>query len=367
MIRLSKSSISKEEKKAVMDVLDKGYLGMGQEVEIFEDALSIFFGRPAVCVSSGTSALHLACQGIGLVKGDEVLVQSLTYVASFQAISATGATPIACDIDLDTLTIDLDDAKKRVTSKTKAIMPIHFGGGVGDLDSIYNFADSYGLRVIEDAAHAFGSFYKDKRVGAFGDIACFSFDGIKNITSGEGGCIVSDDKELLDRIRDARLLGVVKDTEKRFQNNRSWEFDVSLQGWRCHMSNIMAAIGIEQLKKFPRMAKKRQMLAKKYDSLLSDNQYVDLLENNFDEIVPHIYVVKCNDRSSGRDSIRKSLISKKIQTGVHYQPNHLLSLYKNFSSPLVKVENVFPKLLTLPLHVDLTEENIEFICNSIQG
>jgi len=363
MIRLSKSSISKEEKKAVMNVLDKEYLGMGKEVQEFEDSLTDFFGRSTVCVSSGTSALHLSCQAVGLKQGDEVLVQSLTYIASFQAISATGATPVACDIDPSTLTIDLEDAKKRITSKTKAIMPVHYAGGVGDLDSIYDFANTYGLRVIEDAAHAFGSFYKGKRIGGFGDIACFSFDGIKNITSGEGGCIVSDDKELIEKIKDARLLGVEKDSEKRFQNNRSWEFDVTLQGWRYHMSNIMAAIGIEQLKKFPKMAKKRQELAKHYEVLLSSNSHLETLKHNYDEVVPHIFVVKCN--SQRRDLIRHNLLEKNIQTGIHYQPNHLLSLYKNSSHLLPEVEDVYPRLLTLPLHIELTKENVELICKTL--
>jgi len=363
MIRLSKSSITDAEKNAVMMVLDKEYLGMGQQVQEFEEKLKDFFGRSVVCVASGTSALQLSCQAIGIGLGDEVLVQSLTYIASFQAISATGGTPVACDINPTTLTIDLEDAKKRITSKTKAIMPVHYAGGVGDLDSIYDFALSNGLRVIEDAAHAFGSFYKGKRIGGFGDIACFSFDGIKNITSGEGGCIVSDDKQLIEKIRDARLLGVVKDSEKRFQNNRSWEFDVTLQGWRYHMSNIMAAIGIEQLKRFPEMAKKRQVLAKQYESMLSNNPYIETLKHDYDEIVPHIYVVKCN--SQRRDLIRDNLIAKNIQTGIHYQPNHLLSLYKNSSHSLPKVEEIYPKLLTLPLHVDLTEENVGLICKTL--
>ena len=363
MIRLSKSSISNEEKIAVKNVLDKEYLGMGHEVKIFEKDLTNFFSRSTICVSSGTSALHLACQGIGLKNGDEVLIQSLTYIASFQAISATGATPIACDINPETLTIDLDDARKRISSRTKAIMPVHYAGGVGDLDAVYSFAKRYGLRVIEDAAHAFGSSYKGKKIGAFGDISCFSFDGIKNITSGEGGCIVSNDKELLKRSRDARLLGVTNDTENRFQNNRSWEFDVTFQGWRYHMSNIMAAIGIEQLKKFPEIAKKRQELAKIYNLLLVGNENIVPLKNDFDQIVPHIYVVKCNDKS--RDLIRDNLESKKIQTGIHYQPNHLLSFYKNGYKQLVNVENIYPRLLSLPLHVDLCEEDVEYICDSI--
>ena len=180
-----------------MGVLEREYLGMGTEVQQFEEALLEFFGRPAVCTVNGTAALHLALQACGINQVDEVLVPSLTYIASFQAISATGAKPVACDIDSKTFLLDLSDAEKRISSKTKAIMPVHYTGGVGDLDAVYNFAEKYSLRVIEDAAHAFGTKYKKKRVGSFGDVACFSFDGIKTITSGEGGCIITEDLEIL--------------------------------------------------------------------------------------------------------------------------------------------------------------------------
>ena len=168
---------------------------MGEEVQAFERELTGFFGRQAVCVTNGTAALHLAVQGCGVGMGDEVLVPSLTYVACFQAISATGAVPVACDVDPQSFCLDWRDAEQRITAKTKAIMPVHYAGGVGDLDSIYALAQKAELRVIEDAAHAFGSSYQKRKVGSFGDIACFSFDGIKNITSGEGGCIVTDDQE----------------------------------------------------------------------------------------------------------------------------------------------------------------------------
>ena len=221
-IKLSKSCISKSEKDAVLKVLDNEYLGMGNEVQKFENTLTDFFGRPTVCVSTGTAALHLALQAVGVGIGDEVLVQSITYVSSFQAISATGATPVACDIDSESLCIDWKDAEKRLTRKTKAIMPVHYAGGVGRLNEIYEFANKHGLRVIEDAAHAFGTIYEGKEVGGFGDISCFSFDGIKNITSGEGGCIVTDNEIILQKIRNARLLGVENDTDKRFSGKRSW-------------------------------------------------------------------------------------------------------------------------------------------------
>jgi dTDP-4-amino-4,6-dideoxygalactose transaminase len=170
LIRLSKSSIGDAEKNAVAGVLDREYLGMGAEVKEFEDHLSEFFGRPAVCVVNGTAALHLALQACNVGPGDEVLVQSITYVGSFQAISATGAVPVPCDIDQNSLTLDWHDAAKRLTPKTKAIMLVHYTGGVGPLNELYAFADTHGLRVIEDAAHAFGSSYEQQKVGSFGDV-----------------------------------------------------------------------------------------------------------------------------------------------------------------------------------------------------
>jgi dTDP-4-amino-4,6-dideoxygalactose transaminase len=364
MIRLSKSCIGKEEQIAVQRVLEKMYLGMGDEVQAFEFELAKFFGRPAVCVTNGTAALHLALQASGVGHGDEVLVPSLTYVASFQAISATGAVPIACDINDKTLTLDVKSASEKISKRTKAIMPVHYAGGVGDLSSVYAFGKKHNIRVIEDAAHAFGTRYQDRKVGSFGDIACFSFDGIKNITSGEGGCIITDDLNIITAVRDARLLGVEKDTEKRFLGERSWEFNVTQQGWRYHMSNIMAAIGIEQLKKFPEMAAKRQLVAKKYDFFFAEQDMIKVIEQNYDDVVPHIYVIRINNLKT-RESLREKLLKLGIQTGVHWQPNHQLSYFSKDQSPLPVTERIYPQLLTLPLHPELSEDDVEFICKNL--
>ena len=365
LIRLSKSCIGEAEKKAVMGVLNREYLGMGVEVKQFEDTLSEFFGRPAICVVNGTAALHLSLQACGVGQADEVLVPSLTYVASFQAISATGAKPIACDIEEKSCLLDLKDAEQRITKNTKAIMPVHYTGGVGDLDELYKFARKYNLRIVEDAAHAFGTTYQNKRIGSFGDIACFSFDGIKNITSGEGGCIVSDDNEILQKIRDTRLLGVENDTDKRYSKERSWGFNTTEQGWRYHMSNIMAAIGIEQLRRFPEFAKKRQDLAKMYDQLFSDHSSIQPLPRDYNTIVPHIYVVLI-DRMNNRKDIQKRMLEKGIQVGYHYQPNHWLSFYKDDKTlPLSVTESIFSNLMSLPLHPHLSNNDVEYVAGEL--
>ena len=369
MIRLSKSCLGEAEKEAVMEVLSNEFLGMGSKVFEFESDLRDFFDRSVVCVANGTAALQLALQACGIGEGDEVLVQSLTFVATFQAISATGAKPIACEINESTLTIDIEDCSKRLSPRTKAIIPVHFTGSVGDLEATYAFAQKHDLRVIEDAAHAFGSTYKNKKIGTFGDIACFSFDGIKNITSGEGGCVVTKDKTVIAKIRDLRLLGVNNDSEARLLGKRTWKFNVKEQGWRYHMSDIMAAIGIIQLKRLNEFSIKRRSLAQKYDQQFSLHSRITTLPNDYNEVLPHIYVVKIK-KLNDRDRLQKKLLNDGIQTGIHYQPNHLLDFFnttQSIKTRLTKTEEIFNGLLTLPLHPALSEEDVEFVSRKLNS
>lgn len=364
MIRLSKSTITEQDKLAVMAVLEKEFLGMGSKVQEFENALESFFGRPVVTVSNGTAALQLAISGCGIGPGDEVLVPSLTYLASFQAVSATGAIPIACDID-DTLHLDPAKLEEHINSNTKAIMPVHYGGS-STSRAIYKVANKYSLRVIEDAAHAFGSTANEGKIGSFGDIVCFSFDGIKNITSGEGGCIVTSDTKCVERTKDLRLLGVHKDSEQRYKGNRSWNFDVTEQGWRYHMSDLMAALGISQLSRFEEIARLRKKIAKNYDCILDSIGNITLIKQDRENVVPHLYTVLL-DSKIDRDGLRIKLEKAGIQTGVHYFPNHLLTFYrKKNQHPLPVTEALYPRLLSLPLHLDLTESDQSYIADTLQ-
>ncbi len=365
-IKLSKSIVGLEEKKALSKVINGSYLGMGSFVRDFEKSLEEYIGGgKVICVNSGTAALHLALMGIGLMPGDEVLVQSLTFVACFQAISAIGAKPIACEVVPGTCLIDLKDAKKRLTKKTKAIMPVHYASRVENIEEVYAFAKKYGLRVIEDASHAFGSKYHGKKIGSFSDIACFSFDGIKNITSGEGGAVVTKDKKVAQLAMDARLLGVRKDTEKRYQGKRSWKFDVFVQGYRYHMSNLFASIGLIQLGRFEKGFKPyRQKLAKKYHYELSSLSDVVLFPDDYDEIVPHIFPIKVVNGK--RDDLRRHLIINNIECGVHYYPNHLLDYYGKGKVKLPVTEKIYNELLSLPLHPDVTEREQKYIVKKIK-
>jgi dTDP-4-amino-4,6-dideoxygalactose transaminase len=364
-IRLSKSTITQQDVKAVTKVLNDEYLGMGNHVKEFEEELTSFFNRPSICVNTGTAALQLAVQAVGIGLNDEVLVQSLTYVASFQAISATGAVAVACDVNPNNLTIDLIDAKSKLTAKTKAIMPMHYSGNPGDLDAIYIFAKENNLRVIEDAAHAFGSRYRGNKIGSQGDIVCFSFDGIKNITSGEGGAIVTNDKDILNKIKDIRLLGVEKDTDKRYNGQRSWDFDVTEQGWRYHMSNIMAAIGNSQLKRFEIIAEHRQKMAQLYKDELFQLKQVTLLNCDYNDVVPHLFVIRVHDGK--RDKLKIHLEENGIQTGIHYKPNHLLSFYNNAKNTKLPITDlIYDEILSVPLHLDLDQDDVFLICNLIK-
>lgn len=367
VIRLSKSSISDKEIENVARVLRAEYLGMGEEVGLFEKELQSYFSSNVACVNTGTAALHLAFQALDLKTGDEVLCPTITFLGTFQSIAATGAKPIPCEVLESSILLDLDDAKKKLTNNTKAICLVHYAGNPGNLTEYYEFAKAHNLRIVEDAAHAFGTTYNGNLIGSIGDVVCFSFDGIKNITSGEGGAVVSKDDLLISRIRDLRLLGIVGDSERRYKRERSWTFDVAEQGWRYHMSDVMAAIGRMQFQRFSEFSKKRKALSQYYvDKIRTMSLPITLVEMDYDIVTPHIFVVKVE--ASKREPLKEFLLSNKIQTGVHYLPNHRLSFVKKISGnfPCPKSDAIYEQILTLPLHFDLTYSDLDFILDKIK-
>lgn len=366
MMRLAKSIVGKEEADAAARViLEDGYLGMGAEVQRFEEDLARYMGVPprqVTCVSSGTAAVQLAVQSV-LEPGDEILVQSLTFVATYQAISAAGVIPVPCEVRPETLTIDLEDAAQRCTPRTRGIMPVHYASHPAGRRAVYDFARARGLRVIEDAAHAFGCTVEGKPMGNSGDLICFSFDGIKNITSGEGGAIVTGDEAAGARMRDARLLGVEKDSDARYSGQRSWEFDVKRQGYRYHMSNIFAAIGRVQLARLDgELAPARVALARRYREGLADVPGITLLETELGPVVPHLMPIRVLD--GRRDGVRAALEAERIQTGIHYKPNHLLTLYGG-TPRLPVTERLYEEILSLPLHPGLTTDDVDRVCQAV--
>lgn len=355
LVRLSKSSVGEHEQAALARVAAAGYLGMGEEVRLFEDEVAALLGGglEVVAVATGTAALHLAVAGLDIGPGDEVLVPTLTYVASFQAIAATGATPVSCDVRNDTLEIDLADAVRRVGPRTRAIMPVHYASHPGERAAVFAFATKHGLRVIEDAAHSFGGYdAAGARIGSNGDVLCFSFDGIKNITCGEGGALVTGDPVLAQRARDARLLGVEKDTEKRFSGQRSWDFDVVRQGFRYHMSNLMAAVGRVQLTRLEGFAARRRALAGRYCGAFAGSNAVSTLPFDYNRMVPHIFVVRVAREQ--RDGLMAHLRDQDIECGLHYKPNHLLTMFADGAARPV-AEAAYLEMLSLPLHAELCD------------
>lgn len=373
-LRLSRSIVGASEAEAVRRVIEEdGYLGMGAETRRFEEELAAWLGvEPwqVITTNTGTAALTLAVdslfadsrlpeRGGALPK---ILVPSLTFVASFQAIVAAGCQPVACDVLPQTGTLDLRDAERRLDGDVVAIMPVHYASNPWHLDDVYDFARHKGLRVIEDAAHAFGCRHHGRKIGSFGDLVCFSFDGIKNITSGEGGCLVAFDRESAQRAADARLLAVEGDTRSRYAGTRTWTPDIKRLGWRFHLSNIMAAIGRVQLARLePEFIPARRELAARYAAQLGDVPHLALLETDpADFIVPHILPVRVLD--GRKDAFKEALAARGIPTGVHYKPNHLHSFFAAPSLPVC--ERLYAELVTLPLHPGLSHEDVDAVCRA---
>lgn len=375
-MRLSRSIVGTAEADAVARVIvEDGYLGMGSEVQRFEEEVAAFLGVPSssvAAVNTGTAALTLAVDAaapgaFGQSVRGSVLVPSLTFVASFQAITAAGCRPIACEVLPETGTIDLEDAARRIQKDTFAIMPVFYASNPWGLDDAHAFAREHGLRVIEDAAHAFGCLHDGRKIGSFGDLVCFSFDGIKNITCGEGGLVVAFDEKDARTVQDARLLSVNKDTQARFHGGRTWDPSVLRQGWRFHMSNIMAAIGRVQLSRFEQeFAPARKHLAALYREELAGVEQVQFLQTDpRDDIVPHIQVVRVTDGQMPR--VRQALLDAGIPVGVHYKPNHLLAYFADEqAAPLPATEALFAQLMTLPLHPGLSDQDVKDVCAALR-
>ena len=366
MIKVSRGCLAAEELAEVQAAFDYGYFGLAAKVTEFEEQLAKYLGAEyVVAVNTGTSALHLALDALGIGAGDEVIVPSLTFVGSFQAISATGAMPVACDVESDTLLMDMEDVRKRVTPRTKAVMPVHYAGNPCDMDALLELGYRPGVRIVEDAAHAFGSVYKGRRIGSFGDVAIFSFDSIKNITCGEGGAVLCKDSKLADLMREKRLLGMDRKSHASSSwKARSWHFEVKTQGFRYHMSNINAAIGLAQLRKADTFIARRREICKRYDAAFRNLPKIRSLRINYEDVAPHIYVVRVQD--GRRDALMQFLKDRDIETGIHYIPNHLHPYYRQERLCLPETERAFGEIITLPLHCGLSNADVDTVIASVR-
>ncbi len=362
MIQISKPSIGQLELARVQEVFESAWLGQGSVVQAFEECIRERIRAPqVVAVNTGTSALHLALDALGIGEGDEVIVPSLTFCASVQAITALRAKPVFCEISPDTLHLDLADVAARITSRTRVIMPVHYCGNACDMDALIELCRGRGLRLVEDAAHAFGSSWRGRKLGSFGDVTCFSFDPIKNITCGEGGAVCTGDEKLADLVRRKRVLGISRDGWNRRLSTRG-DYEVATQGYRCHMSNINAAIGLAQMGRYDEFLRRKREIVSFYNQRLAGVRGIALLQWNLEEAFPFAYMIRVP--GGRREALMDVLKERGVASGVHYPPNHLQPLFRG-STHLPVTEQVGQEILSLPLYCDMTDADVEQVIRSI--
>ena len=354
---------------AATRALDGRWLAIGKLSYQFEEELASYLDlekhdRQLLTVSSGTAALHLACQLAEVGPGDEVICPSFTYVACHQAISATGADVVFCDIEEDSMGLDPGSVRSLIGERTKAIMAVHYAGMPCRIDEIHDLGREHGLRVIEDAAHAFGSRSEGRMLGTFGDLVCFSFGPVKIITSLEGGALVSGNPEDVQRVRELRLLGVDTDRALR-SNNRMWEYDVVRQGWRYHMSSMQASVGLSQLAMIETFIENRRRYCRYYSQQFERIPEVVTPATDFNDLSLFIYFIRVPDAET-RGELIAHMNARGVQIGIHFQGAHTFSFYRDSrSNGLATTERISGQQLTLPLHSFMDEETLERVVESV--
>jgi len=358
-IYLTKPFFDDDEFNAVRETLESGWVaGQGPKgIKLSEAVRNYINVEYAVPVVNCTAGLHLALLTLGIKKGDEVLVSDFTFPATGHAVMFCGAKPVFVDVCLDTYNMNPDKIESKITEKTKAIIVVHCFGQVADMDRITATAERYNLKIIEDAACSLGAKYKGKNAGNFSDIAAFSFHARKNVTSGEGGIVTTDNKEYADILSSLSCFGM-ESAFKRQQNFKIPTFD--LPGYNYKLSDINAAIAIEQLKKYPRLLEKKRLLVHKYNELLQNNEFVKIpvvAENNLH--VYQTYAVGLNPEID-RNKIIISLREDNIQTQIGMYASHILPVYKS-SDKCPDSLYLFRNTLALPLYYELEIEDVEVV------
>lgn len=369
MIPVFKPLIEKEEIDASRESLELGWLGMGSYVSAFEEKVKEIIGaedRYVAAVSTGTAGLHIALLVAGVGPGDEVIVSSFNCSADFQAIGWVNAEMVFCDCDDITLEIDLKRAEELITPKTKAMIVMDYDCILCDHDAIAAFAKKHNIRIIHDAAHSFGSSYKGKMVGSFSDICVFSHDPVKTVTCLDGGTVVVKTAEELKYVHELRLLGMQQPASVMYQNQRAWTFDVERVGFRYHMLNMHAAIGLAQLRKLDVISETRRAASRHYNALLKDLPQVRVPQTDFEGVNPFLYYIRVPEEH--RDNLRAELKANGVDTGIHWQPGHLFSLWKDCKAGDLSVTNkVGKEILSLPLHSKIPLSDVQEVANQIHA
>ena len=348
--------ITDGDKMAILATLNQNLLTDGPKLKEFENKFAKFTGTSyAIGVSNATAALQLSLKAIGIGKGDQVIVPDLTFVASINAILFTGATPVIVDIDKEDYNISIDSIKKSLTKKTKAIMPVHFAGKSCKMYEIQTIARKNNLKIIEDCAHAIGGKLNKKHVGTFGDAGCFSFYPTKNLTTFEGGMVITNSKKISETIKTLRNHGITKSYQDRFTKGKPWEYDVSVPGYNYRLDEIRATLGSSQLKRTTQNNLKRKRAALYYNSRLKNNKSIITPKILKDEDhACHLYVLRFKKQGKfSRDDLFTKLLKNGIRSSVHYKPLHTFTAYKRSAKifgKLINSKQIYGEIISLPLY-----------------
>jgi len=370
-IRLFKPSLTELELNCVNEAFDRAWIGLGPKVSEFEEEWKRHLGcKVAIALNSATAALHLALRVFNFEKGKKVLVPTMTFSATASAILYNDLIPVFVDSDPITLGMSLEDLNKKYDKNCVAVIPVHYCGHPVPMDQLILWARERNLKVIEDCAHTSGSLYKGIPLGRWGDIGCFSFEEKKIMTTGDGGMICSDNPELLKDVKAMRWVGIDKDNWKTAQEYTSvnkdayhWFYELRVLGWKYNMNDLAASIGLAQLKRLNEMNKRREQIIKNYLKGIEALKFIKpLLSYEPEKYVYQMFGI----RTDYKEDLIIYLKSKGIATGCHYTPLTMQPLFKPYASPCPVAESEYYKIITLPLHVDLTNEEVNYIIYNLK-
>ncbi|RCW77360.1 UDP-4-amino-4,6-dideoxy-N-acetyl-beta-L-altrosamine transaminase [Saliterribacillus persicus] len=373
-IPYGRQSIDEDDIQAVVDVLKSDYLTTGPEVEKFEAKVADYVGaKYAVAFSNGTAALHAACFAACVGNGDEVITTPMTFVASANCVLYQGAKPVFADIDPETYNIDPDGIRKKINGNTKAILPVDFTGQPCNLDEIMELAKEHNLIVIEDAAHAIGATYKDSKVGSIADMTMFSFHPVKHITTGEGGMITTDNKDLYEKLHQFRTHGITRDPSLLNENDGPWYYEMQFLGYNYRITDIQAALGSSQLDKLEGFIERRREIVGQYNKAFrSLNELITPFQHTDGDSSWHLYVIQLKKDllSIDRKQFFEELRQANIGVNVHYIPVHLQPYYqelgyKKGDYPIA--EDLYEQTISLPLFPTMTNEDVQYVIDTVKG
>ncbi|SHD76649.1 UDP-4-amino-4,6-dideoxy-N-acetyl-beta-L-altrosamine transaminase [Schnuerera ultunensis] len=365
--------IDDEDIEEVVKVLKSDFLTTGPKIEEFEKKFANYIGaKYAVAISNGTAALHAACFAAGIKEGDEVITTPITFAASANCILYQGGKPVFADIDPKTYNIDIEDVERKITKKTKAIIPVDFTGQPVDIDAVNDIAKKYGLIVIEDAAHSFGAEYKDKKIGSLVDMTTFSFHPVKHITTGEGGMITTNDDELYNKLKLFRTHGITRDEEILHNKDEGpWYYEQLELGYNYRMTDIQAALGISQLNKIDKFLERRREVANKYNEYLKDIDGIILpYQEEYTKSSWHLYIIQLESEKLrvGRKQIYQALQAENIGVNVHYIPVYYHPYYKKIGyekGMCPNAEKLYDRIITIPLYPGMIDKDVEDVVGAI--